>query len=130
LYELLWFAKNKAVQEGSIPNVSSLASSIRRTSLNHASVWLSSSPLVKEFWPPPSTGSYKINFDTAICELFSMQAAICRDSKGKIVKAISQTNPPCDPNFGEALAAWLAASLIAYLKLKKNSLLQVTLWWS
>jgi hypothetical protein len=118
--ELLWFVRNKVVHEGSILDISSLASSIRRTSLDHAVVWLSSSPLVKEFWSPPSAGSYKINFDTAIHELFSVQAAVCRDSKGKIVKAISQTNPPGDPNFGEPLVARLAASLAAYLKLKKK----------
>jgi hypothetical protein len=37
-------------------------------------------------------------------------------------KAISQTNPPCDPNFGEALVAQLAASLAASLNLQKFSL--------
>ena len=57
--------------------------------------------------------SYKVNFDTAIRDNFSVQAAVCRDSKGKIVKAIAQVNPPCDPTFGEALAARLAASLVA-----------------
>jgi hypothetical protein len=36
---------------------------------------------------------------------------MCRDFKGQIVKALSQINPPCDPNFGEALAASLASSL-------------------
>jgi hypothetical protein len=51
-----------------------------------------------------------------------VQAAVCRDSKGKIIKAIAQTNPPCYCTFGEALAAWLAASLEAFLKLTKFSL--------
>ena len=51
-----------------------------------------------------------------------MQAAVCRDFKGKIIKAIAQTNPYCDPTFGEALAARLAASLAAFLKLTKFSL--------
>jgi hypothetical protein len=78
--------------------------------------------MVKEFSSLPSAGSFKINFDTAICENFSVQAAVCKDSKGKIVKAISQTNPPCDPNFGEALATQLAASLTASLQLKNFSL--------
>ena len=63
-----------------------------------------------------------MNFDTAIRETFSVQAAVCRDSSGKIVKAISQINPPCDPTFGEALAARLAASLVASLQLKFFSL--------
>jgi hypothetical protein len=69
--------------------------------------------LVKEFWSPPTAGSHKINFDTAIRDHFSMQAAVCRDSKGQIVKALSQINPPCDSKFGEALATQLAASLAA-----------------
>jgi hypothetical protein len=51
-----------------------------------------------------------------------VQAAVCRDLTGKIIKALSQTNPPCDPNFGEAIAARLAASLAASLKLKNFSL--------
>jgi hypothetical protein len=63
-----------------------------------------------------------VNFDTTIRDKFSVQAAICRDSKGKIVKAISQVNPPCDPTFGEALATRLATSLAASLQLKSFSL--------
>ena len=51
-----------------------------------------------------------------------MQAAVCRDSSGKIVKAISQVNPPCYPTFGEALAARLVASMVALLQLKFFSL--------
>jgi hypothetical protein len=51
-----------------------------------------------------------------------VQAAVCRDSKGKIIKAIAQTNPSCEPTYGEALAAQLAASLAAGLKLTKFSL--------
>jgi hypothetical protein len=105
LCDLLWFARNKTAHEGTIPDISSLASSIRKTSLNHAAAWNSPSPLVKEFWSPPPEGTFKVNFDTAIQETFSVQAAVCRDSSGKIVKAISQTNPPCDPTYGEALAA-------------------------
>jgi hypothetical protein len=47
-----------------------------------------------------------------------VQVAICRDSKGHIIKAFSQINPPCDANYGKALAAQLAISL----KLKTFSL--------
>jgi hypothetical protein len=115
LCDLLWFARNKVVHEGSISDIISLASSIKRTSLDHAAAWQSSSPLVEEFLSPPPAGSYKINFDTTIRELFSVQAAICRGLTG-IVKAISQTNPPCDPNFGEALAARLAASYSSFFE--------------
>jgi hypothetical protein len=119
---MLWFARNKVVHECVIPNISSLASSIRRTYLDHAAAWKSPSPLVKVFWSPPAVGTYKINFDTAIRETFSVQAVVCRDSNGLIVKALSQINPPCDPNFGEALAAQLATSVAASLNLSKFSL--------
>ncbi|GLT55807.1 hypothetical protein SLA2020_288950 [Shorea laevis] len=64
-----------------------------------------------EKWQPPKAGFFKVNFDTAIRESFSVQAAICCDSKGKIIKAVSQFNPSCDPTYGEALAASLAISL-------------------
>jgi hypothetical protein len=63
LCDQIWYARNKAVHAGSIPDISSLASSIRR------------SALVKEFWSPPPAGSYKINFDTAIHDSYSVQFA-------------------------------------------------------
>jgi hypothetical protein len=44
LCDLIWFARNKAVHEGFIPDISILASSIRRTSLDHAATWQSTSP--------------------------------------------------------------------------------------
>ena len=51
-----------------------------------------------------------------------MQAVVCRDSKGKIGKAIALTNPLCDPTYGEALVARHAASLAIFLKLTNFSL--------
>jgi hypothetical protein len=51
-----------------------------------------------------------------------VQATVCRDSKGHIIKALSRINPPCDANYGEALAAQLAASLAVSLDLKTFSL--------
>jgi hypothetical protein len=122
LCDQIWYARNKAVHAGSIPDISALASSIRKAALDHAAAWKSISPLIKELWSPPPAGSFKINFDTAIRASFSVQAAVCRDSKGKIIKAIAQTNPSCEPTYGEALAAQLAASLAAGLKLTKFSL--------
>jgi hypothetical protein len=58
----------------------------------------------------------------AIRDYYSAQAAICLDSNDSIVKAISQISPPCDLNYGEALAARLAASLVLFLHLKSFSL--------
>jgi hypothetical protein len=51
----IWFARNKVVHEGSILDICSLASSIRRSALDHAATWKSTSPLVKEFWFPFSS---------------------------------------------------------------------------
>jgi hypothetical protein len=39
-------------------------------------------------------GHYKLTFDTAIRDHFSVQAAVCRDHIGAIVKAVSQISPP------------------------------------
>jgi hypothetical protein len=112
LCDLLWFARNKAVHEGLIPDITTLASSIKKTTLDHAAAWQSTSSLVKEFWSPPLTGSFKVNyFDIAIQENFSVQAAVSRDSIGKIINALSQSDPPCDLNFGETLAARLKQPL-------------------
>jgi hypothetical protein len=122
LCDLLWFSRNKAYHESVIPDINSLANSIRKTTMQHAAAWHSHSPVVKEHWSPPPTGSFKVNFDTAIHEQFSMQAAVCRDSQGLILKALSQISPQCEANFGEALAAQLAASLAVSMDLQTFSL--------
>jgi hypothetical protein len=110
------------VHEGLIPDINVLVKSVRRTTLDRAIAWKYSSLMTKEFWSPPPAGSFKINFNTAIRKQFLVQAAVCRDSKGHIIKAISRINPPCDATYGEALAAQLAASLVVSLILKNFSL--------
>jgi hypothetical protein len=52
LCDLLWFARNKAVHKGVIPDINVLAKSIRRTTIDHAAAWKFSSPLTKEFFSP------------------------------------------------------------------------------
>jgi hypothetical protein len=66
--------------------------------------------------------SYKLNFDTAVRESFTTQFVVCRDSSGKIVKALSYISPPCDHTYGEALAAVLAISLAISLGLQNFTL--------
>jgi hypothetical protein len=74
--------------------------------LEHSKAWLSLGPEpVVEKWSPPPQPSFKINFDTAIRDNFSAQAAVCQDHQGKIIKMDTTINPPCQPNMGEALAA-------------------------
>jgi hypothetical protein len=68
---------------------------------------------------PPPLNWFKINFDTAIRDSFSAQAAICRNSSGHIVHSISQISLPCSPNEGEALATLLAISLANSLHLDR-----------
>jgi hypothetical protein len=117
--DLLWFNRNKVVHDGIIPDALSLSRSIKKVALDHLSAWkgLSSSP--SEKWLPPAANSYKINFDTAVRDSFSAQSAVCRDSNGKIIKALSKISPPCDPTYGEALAMSLAVSLAVSLNISK-----------
>ena len=111
LCDLLWYSRNQAVHHGIIPDASMLVENIKRISLEHFAIWLSISSPSRELWSLPSATCFKINFDTAIRDHFSIQVAVCENSKVKIVKAFSQVKPPCDPTFGEALAALLAVSL-------------------
>jgi hypothetical protein len=48
LCDLLWFSRNKAYHEGVISDINSLANSIRKTTLQHATAWHSPSPVVQE----------------------------------------------------------------------------------
>jgi hypothetical protein len=94
LCDMLWFYRNQAVHKGVIPAVSTIAANIKRVALEHFTAWSSKTHPAKEVWSKPPQGFYKINFDTAIQENFSTQAAICRNSKGEIIKAITQVRPP------------------------------------
>jgi hypothetical protein len=117
LCDLLWFYRNQAVHKGVIPAVASVAAHINRVALEHHTVWSSKLHHVKEAWLKPAIGFCKVNFDTAIHEAFATQAAVCRNSEGQIIKAITQVSPPCSPVYREALAAKLASVLVSTLKL-------------
>jgi hypothetical protein len=67
---------------------------------------------------PPQQKSFTINFKLAICDSFSAEAAVCQNSEGLIIKAVSAISTPFDPNTGEALATLLFANLVASLHLK------------
>jgi hypothetical protein len=86
--------------------------------LEHLVAWTSNFSPNREHWsPPPPPDSFKINFDTAIRDEFSSQAAICRNSNGKIIKILAQIRPTCSPAYGEAQAALLASFLAVSLNL-------------
>jgi hypothetical protein len=113
LCDLLWFSRNKAIHEGIILDITKLAVSIKKSSLAHAAAWSSIPAKKDQAWIPPQEGHFKINFDTAIRDQFSVQAAVCRDSNGSILESYLSDFPPCTPNYGEAQGALLAASLAA-----------------
>jgi hypothetical protein len=70
-----------------------------------------------EKWHLPPEHWYKFNFDAAIQDSFSTQAAVCRNRLGHIIYMVSHISHPCLSNFGEALAALLAVSLTSRLNL-------------
>jgi hypothetical protein len=114
----MWFSRNQAVHKGVLPEVSKLATNINRVSLEHFAAWTSKSPPVRELWYP-LPNYFKLNFDTAIRDDFSTQAAVCRNSRRQIIKILSQVRRPCSPAYGEAQAAILACSLTVFLHLEK-----------
>jgi hypothetical protein len=93
LCDQLWFSRNKAIHGGIIPDITKLAVVIKKSALAHAAAWSSISAKIDLAWIPPPVGHFKINFDTAIRDQFSIQAAVCRDSLGSILKVISQISP-------------------------------------
>jgi hypothetical protein len=113
--DFLWFNRNKVFRKGPIPNISKLAKSIKKNVLAHFTAWKPLLELESASWITPSKGAFKVNFDIAIREHFSAQAAVCKDHSRRIIKASSQINPLCDPNYGEALTTHLARSLATSL---------------
>jgi hypothetical protein len=89
---------------------------INRISMEHFIAWYSTPPPL-ERWQPPISPDYKINFDTAIRDTFSAQAAVCHNHQGHIISMLSHINSPCRPNYGEALATSLVVTLASSLNL-------------
>jgi hypothetical protein len=70
----------------------------------------------------PSSRNLKINFASATNIRFFVQAAICRNSTGTIVKALYQYSPPYKDLYNEAQATLLATVLACSLKLNNFSI--------
>jgi len=109
--DLLWFYRIKSHHEGISIDVCLISQHINRVTMEHFNAWHPSLPIVMEKWQPPPHPWVKINFDTAIRGSFSVQAAVCRNSQGKIIHMASLLSPPCQLNYGEALATKLAVSM-------------------
>jgi hypothetical protein len=140
--DLLWFYRNKSYHEGITIDIRLISKHINTVTMEYyiawhpshpvvietwippTSPWVTinfdrhpSHPVVIETWIPPTSPWVTINFDTAIRDSFSAQAAVCRNSEGRILHMASQISSPCNPNYGEALAAKLAISLATSLHL-------------
>jgi hypothetical protein len=89
LCDMLWFYRNQVVHKGVIPDVSTIAANINRVSMEHYTTWSSKIHHVKEVLSKPPHGFCKVNFDTTIREGFSTQVAVCRNSNGMIIKALT-----------------------------------------
>jgi len=110
-YDYLWFIKNKAHHEGLIPNDLVISYTINKNVLEHHFTWKIKLCISCELWQSPPAPFFKINYDTSIRDTFSAQAAVCRDSKGCIIKCFSLISSPYTLIFGEALAARLTKLL-------------------
>jgi hypothetical protein len=119
LCDMLWLSRNKAIHEGVIPEITKFAEDVRRIPLEHQAAWKSKAQPAQKNWSPPQAGNLTINFATYTNISFSVQAAICRNSTGKIVKALYQYSPPYKDLYNEAQAALLAAALARSLNLNK-----------
>jgi hypothetical protein len=107
----IWFSKNKAYHEDLVPNALTISAHINSLVLEHSSAWKTSLSRSPEVWKRPCSPFIKINYDTAIRDSFSAQAAVIRDSTGTITHCSSLISPPCTAVYGEALAALLASNL-------------------
>lgn len=117
--DLLCSYRNKAYHDGLSFDALQMSRNINKVSLEHIMAWkhLSNTP-VEEKWIPPPPSWFKNNFDTAIRDTYSVQATICRNHYGHIIKMNSHISPLCLPNMGEALAARLATSLASSFNIK------------
>jgi hypothetical protein len=115
--DMIWFSRNQAIHKGILPDALKLAANIKRVTMEHFAVWSSKQKPDKKTCSKPPSDCYKINYDAVSSEVFSTQVAVCRNSKGKIIRILTQFRPPCSSTYDAALAAHLAALLAHSLKL-------------
>ncbi|GLT68009.1 hypothetical protein SLA2020_402740 [Shorea laevis] len=118
LCDLLWFYRNKAYHDGLLFDALLISRNINRITHEHFKAW-ALIPSPPEKWKSPPVLWFKINFDTAIRNSYSAQAAVCRNHHGNIIQIVTEISPPCSPNTGEAIAARLAFQLASSLHLNR-----------
>jgi hypothetical protein len=109
--DYIWFSRNKAHHEDLVSDALAISAHINKLVQEHLLAWNSSLPRILEVWQKPRFPYIKINYDTAIRDSFSVQAAVIRNSSGTITHCSSLISPPCTAVIGEALAALLATKL-------------------
>jgi hypothetical protein len=114
---MIWFSRNQAIHKGILPDALKLAANIKRVTMEHYAAWYSKHKLDKKTWSKPPPDCYKINYDAVFSEDFLTQATVYRNSKGKIIRMLTQFRPFCSPTYDAALAAHLAALLAYSMKL-------------
>ena len=115
--DILWFYRNKAFHDGVSFEACNVFAHINKIAIKHFQAWLSVFDAPVEKWIPLASNWIKINFDAAIRDTFSTQAAVCHSSEGHIIHMASLISPSCSPNMGEALVAQLAISVAHSLNL-------------
>jgi hypothetical protein len=113
----IWFARNKAHHDNIIPNALDLTVTINRIVLEHRFAWASQQPQPSAVWLKPCSLFLKINYDIAIRDSFSAQAAVCRDFTGSIIQCSSLRSPPCTAIYGEVFSALVTVQLALSLHL-------------
>ena len=118
LCDLLWFSRNQAIHKGERPDALVLTTNIKKVLMEHYAAWSSIKKPVKDIWTKPPQDFYKVNFDAAIREDFSTQAAVCKNSNGMIIKMLYQVTP-LQSCVWRSPSTHLAGALATSMKLDK-----------
>lgn len=109
LIDYAWFSRHLVIHHGTEIDIMHIHETIRKLFEEYQHSWSEKLEVTSTSWVPPPNGSWKINFDVAIRDSFSIGAAVCRDPTGSILFARTKRLPPSSPLRGEARAALFAA---------------------
>ncbi len=108
----IWMLRNKAIREQLAISPHQVAREINKVFHQHLQAWESVTPLrfLHTHWSPPSPPFLKINFNTAVCDNYTCQAALCRNYLGDILFSRTTFDHPRDTSWVEAKGALLAVT--------------------